>query len=184
MINKNVIAGTLLSLITLLDLTACSGKTKLYSPPANSQTTTLNYSISQDSFFAPYEYIKRDGYTERVDIQFKPSRFAQPKTVFMALDRNITSHEVNKFEANKPLEFVYEHKAVKDLGNWPLLCMVGLRDVILKPSHSYILQGYTVKSGESTNIKLKKVANLKCQMKIIDNSTKEVIADTGLKNQL
>ena len=184
MIYKNSITVTTLILTTFLGLSACSVKTKLYSPPANSQTATLNYSISQDSFFAPYEYIKRDGYTERVDIQFKPSRFAKPKTVFMALDRNVTSHEANSFEANKPLEFTYEHKAVKDLGNWPLMCVVGLRNVILKPGHSYLLQGYTVKSGESTNIKLKKVANLKCQMKILDNSTKEIIADTGLNNQL
>ncbi|MDO5651999.1 MAG: hypothetical protein Q4G13_07710 [Moraxella sp.] len=180
-----------------LTLTACSVKTKLYSPPANNQTATLNYDISQDSFFSPHEYIKRDGLIERIDIQFKASRLAKPKTVFMALDRNFTTNtvfmaldrhfainEANKFEVNKPLVFMYEHKVVRGFGEWPMLCVVDLRNVVLKANHSYTLQGYTTQTGEITNILNRNAPVLKCQMKIINNTTNEVIADTGLNNQL
>ena len=173
----------IIGLVSLLiaSLTACAINSKPYAPPALSATATLIYDIAAESYIDPYNGSQR-GYTERVDIQVKPSRFTQPQTVYMQFADGRSIREINHYEANKPLLFYYEHRSVKDLGHWPIWCIADV-NVTLMPDTDYILKGKTIGTYKDRRFfKSQKVLESQCQRQIINAKTQEVVADSNMEN--
>lgn len=178
---KNTALFTIFSASTIL-LSGCLS-TKPYQPPKNAAIAKLTYDIDPATFAVPSLYVKH-GFIERVDIQLTPSRFAQPKTIYMYFNGKGGFRELNTVEANKQLTLTFEQKAVKGLGEWPMICSVSV-PVTLKPNRTYVLKGKAeaFNKRELTNILLKKYIDhdRRCQVKILDELTKEIVADSGMK---
>ncbi len=171
--------------ILAVTLTGCLS-TKPYEPPKNATTAKLTYAIDPASFYSPARFIDK-GYVERVDIQLVPSPLSialavngKAETVYMDLAERGGFNEINTFEANKKLRFSYQHKMVKGLGDWPILCVVTV-DAILVPNENYILKGNsTTKNFRSkTNFLNEKIEaeDTGCQIQIIDTQSNKVIAE-------
>lgn len=170
-----------------ITLTGCLS-TKPYSPPKNSATATLTYEIAPASFYGPTRFIDRE-YIERIDIQLVPSPLSvalavngHPKTVYMDLGKRGSFNEINIFEANKKLRFSYQHKMVKGLGDWPILCVVAV-DATLEPNGDYLLKGNTTTKNfrSKTNFMGEKVEaeDTGCQIQIIDRQSKKVLSEAN-----
>ncbi len=164
--------------ILAVTLTGCLS-TKSYEPAANTQTATINYDIDPSSFYSPNRFTKQD-FIERIDIQLKHSRLGAPDTINMELKDKGSFRQLNIVEANKPLTFTYEHKVVKGLGDWPLLCVVAV-EVTLKPNGNYMLKGNTTAENFRSKINFlnEKVEaeDTTCQIQIIDTKSNKVIAE-------
>lgn len=171
--------------ILVVTLTGCLS-TKPYEPPKNTTTAKLTYDIDPATFYAPARFIDK-GYVERVDIQLVPSPLSialavngKAETVYMNLAKQGGFSEINTFEANKKLRFSYQHKMVKGLGDWPVLCVVTV-EATLVPNENYILKGHsTTKNFRSkTNFLNEKVEaeDTGCQIQIIDTQSNKVIAE-------
>lgn len=186
----NVMSIFLYKKITLLlmlaiTLTGCLS-TRPYEPPRNSDTATLAYEIDPASFYSPTRFIDK-GYAERVDIQLVPSPLSialaingQAETVYMNLGKRGTFNEINTFEASKKLRFSYQHKMVKGLGDWPILCVVNV-EATLVPNGSYLLKGNTTSENfrSKTNFMGEKIEaeDTGCQIQIIDTKSNKVVAE-------
>lgn len=166
-------------------LTGCLS-TKPYQPPTNAATATLTYEIDPESFYSPDRFVDK-GYIERVDVQLAPSPLSvalavngKEKTVYMNFGKPEGFNEINTFEANKKLRFSYQHKMVKGLGEWPLLCVVAV-NATLSANRNYILQANTTTENfrSKTNFMGEKVEaeDTSCQIKIVDIQSNEVVAE-------
>lgn len=173
--------------VLAITLTGCLS-TKSYEPPRNSATATLTYDIDPASFYSPARFIDRE-YAERIDIQLVPSPLSvalavnsSPKTVYMDLGKRGSFNEINTFEANKKLRFSYQHKMVKGLGDWPILCVVAV-DATLAPNGDYLLKGNTTTKNfrNKTNFMGEKVEaeDTGCQIQIIDRQSNKVVAEAS-----
>nr|WP_317198804.1 hypothetical protein [uncultured Psychrobacter sp.] len=171
--------------ILAMTLTGCLS-TKPYQPPKNASTATLVYDIDPESFYSPARFIDKK-YAERIDIQLVPSSLSialavnnRPDTVYMNLAERGAFNEINVFEANKKLRFSYQHKMVKGLGEWPLLCVV-IVETVLVPNGNYILKaGTTAENFRSkVNFLNEKVEaeDTSCQIQIIDAKSNKVVAE-------
>lgn len=186
----NVMSICLYKNITLLPilaiaLTGCLS-IKPYEPPRNAATATLAYEIDPASFYGPARFID-NGYAERVDIQLVPSPLyialavnGQAETVYMNLGERGAFNEINTFEANKKLRFSYQHKMVKGLGDWPILCVVTV-EATLVPNGSYLLKDNTTTENfrSKTNFMGEKIEaeDTGCQIQIIDTKSNKVVAE-------
>ena len=78
------------------------------------------------------------------------------------------------------MNFTYEHKVVKGLGDWPLLCVVAV-EATLSPDKNYVLQGNTTTENFRSKINFMgekvEAEDTSCQIKIIDAQSREVIAE-------
>ena len=169
-------------------LTGCLS-TKPYQPPKGAATATLTYEIDPASFYSPTYFVK-NGYKERVDIQLLPSSLSvalavnsKEKTVYMNLGQPEGFHEINTFEANKKLRFSYQHKMVKGLGEWPLLCLNSITTE-LEANKKYILKAKTIVENKRTEksilgIQIEK-EDTSCQIQIVDIQTNTVVANSGM----
>lgn len=169
-------------------LTGCLS-TKPYQPPKGAATATLTYEIDPASFYSPTYFVK-NGYKERVDIQLLPSPLSvalavnsKEKTVYMNLGQPEGFHEINTFEANKKLRFSYQHKMVKGLGEWPLLCLNSITTE-LEANKKYILKAKTIVENKRTEksilgIQIEK-EDTSCQIQIVDIQTNTVVANSGM----
>lgn len=169
-------------------LTGCLS-TKPYQPPKGAATATLTYEIDPASFYSPTYFVK-NGYKERVDIQLLPSPLSvalavnsKEKTVYMNLGQPEGFHEINTFEANKKLRFSYQHKMVKGLGEWPLLCLNSITTE-LEANKKYILKAKTIVENKRTEksilgIQIEK-EDTSCQIQIVDIQTNTVVANSGI----
>lgn len=178
------------TVITAMTLTGCLS-TKPYQPPKNSETATLTYEIDPSTFYAPKRFTKH-GYMERVDIQLIPSVAhiillggGEGKTLYMTSETRGTVRDINVMEANKPLRFSFEHKMVKGLGEWPLLCVTTV-EATLEPNQTYVLKGKTINENFRTEKTLRtlfdevETEDRSCQVQIINTNTNAVIADSGM----
>lgn len=171
-----------MGLSPLLLLSACAVVEKPYLPTSE-RTAVVSYDIDSSSFIDPHEWSKR-GYIERIDVSVKPARFKQPKTVYMTFADGSSSREINRYDAGKPLLFTYEHRSIEGLRHWPMWCVAAV-EVVLHPDARYILKGRTVgEYQEHRWFKNQKVLNAQCSIQIIDEATREVVADSGMKNLL
>ncbi|WP_367108806.1 hypothetical protein [uncultured Psychrobacter sp.] len=172
-----------------ITLTGCLS-TKPYQPPKNAATATLTYDINPASFYSPARFVDK-GYLERVDIQLVPSPLSvalavnsSPKTIYMNLAERGVISEINTFEANKKLRFSYQHKMVKGLGDWPILCVATVEATLI-PNGNYILKANTTTENfrSKTNFLGEKVEaeDTSCQIQIIDTKTNKVIAEENTK---
>ena len=169
-------------------LTGCLS-TKPYQPPKGAATATLIYEIDPASFYSPTYFVK-NGYKERVDIQLLPSPLSvalavnsKEKTVYMNFGQPEGFHEINTFEANKKLRFSYQHKMVKGLGEWPLLCLNSITTE-LEANKKYILKAKTIVENKRTEksilgIQIEK-EDTSCQIQIVDIQTNTVVANSGM----
>ena len=178
------------TVITAVMLTGCLS-TKPYQPPQNSETATMTYEIDSSTFYAPERFTKH-GYMERVDIQLIPSVAhiiflggGEGKTLYMTSEMRGDMREINLMEANKPLRFSFEHKMVKGLGEWPLLC-VNTVEATLEPDQTYVLKAKTISTNFRTEKTLRtlfgevETEDRSCQVQIINTNTNAVIADSGM----
>ncbi len=175
--------------VLAITLTGCLS-TKPYQPPKNAATATLAYDINPASFYSPARFVDK-GYLERVDIQLVPSPLSvalavnsSPKTIYMNLAERGVISEINTFEANKKLRFSYQHKMVKGLGDWPILCVATVEATLI-PNGNYILKANTTTENfrSKTNFLGEKVEaeDTSCQIQIIDTNTNKVIAAENTK---
>lgn len=164
--------------ILAISLTGCLSS-QSYQPSANAQTAKMSYDIDTSSFYSPNRFIDR-GFIERIDIQLKHSRVGTPDTINMELKDLGSFRPINIIEANKPLTFTYEHKVVKGLGDWPLLCVVAV-NATLTPNGNYVLKGNTTteKFRSKTNFMGEKIEaeDTSCQVQIIDTQSNKVIGE-------
>ena len=175
--------------ILAITLTGCLS-TKPYQPPKNAATATLAYEIDSVSFYSPDRYINQ-GFKERIDVQLVPSVArtvllggGAGKNIYMNLAGYGVHNDINTFEANKKLRFSYQHKVVKGLGDWPLLCVVAV-DATLEPNKNYVLKANTTTENfrSKTNFLNEKVEaeDTSCKIQIIDKETNRVIAEENTK---
>lgn len=171
-------------------LTGCVS-TKPYQPPQHSETATMTYEIDPSTFYSPERFTEK-GYLERVDIKLIPSVAhiiflggGEGKTLHMTSKTYGAVRDINLLEANKPLRFSFEHKMVKGLGEWPLLC-VNTVEATLEPNQTYVLKGKTISTNFRTEKTLRtlfgevETEDRSCQVQIINTDTNGVIADSGL----
>lgn len=172
-------------LVLAVTLTGCLS-TKPYEPPTNAAIATLAYDIDPATFYAPARYIDK-GYAERVDIELVPSPLSialavnnKPETVYMNLAKRGAFSEINTFEANKKLRFSYQHKMVKGLGDWPVLCVVTV-EATLVANGNYLLKAHSTAKNfrNKTNFINEKIEaeDTSCQIQIIDTQSSKVIAE-------
>ena len=171
--------------VLAITLTGCLS-TKPYAPPKNAAKATLTYDIDPASFYSPARFIDK-GYAERIDIQLVPSPLSialavngNAETVYMNLAKRGAFSEINTFEADKKLRFSYQHKMVKGLGDWPILCVVTV-ETTLVPNRNYILKGNTTTANfrSKTNFLNEKVEaeDTSCQIQIIDVQSNKVVVE-------
>lgn len=166
--------------ILAITLTGCLS-TKSYEPSKSAATATLTYEIDPASFYSPTYFVK-NGYKERVDIQLKHSRTV-PDTIYMNLAGVGGFAEINVVEANTPLTFIFEHKMIKGLGDWPLLCSTSVATE-LEANKEYILKAKTIVENRRTEksilgIQIEK-EDTSCQVQIVDIQTNAVVTDSGM----